>query len=287
MFHKRIKPMKYITKSIAPVLFFIISIILTGCNGGEMEEKHTVYSNINNIPAAAWEKLSEKKIYFGHQSVGFNIIDGINAFIKEYPQIKLNIVETNKLAGFKRGVFAHSRIGKNCEPETKFDEFNQLIKTELGQQSDIAALKCCYVDVTGKTEVKKTFNDYVKIIAEIKEKYPEINIIHFTVPLTTTKITWKTKLKTILGKKEIWEYDDNIKRNQYNARLVEKYKGIEPIFDIAKIESTNPDGTRSTFQKDKKTYFAMSPEYTDDGGHLNKTGQKIVAEQFLLLLVNL
>ena len=154
--------MNYLSKSIMPVLFFIISIILTGCNGGEMEKKQTAYSNINNIPAAAWEKLSEKKIYFGHQSVGFNIVDGINALIKEYPQIKLNIVETNKLAGFKKGVFAHSRIGKNCEPETKIDEFNQFIETGLEEQPDIAALKYCYVDVTGKTDVEKIFEEYYK-----------------------------------------------------------------------------------------------------------------------------
>jgi len=33
------------------------------------------------------EKLSQKKIYFGHQSVGFNIIDGIKDIMKENPQI--------------------------------------------------------------------------------------------------------------------------------------------------------------------------------------------------------
>ncbi len=60
-----------------------------------------------------------------------------------------------------------------------------------------------------------------------------------------------------------------------------------PFFDIAKIESTFPDGTRSTFTKDGKTYYSMVPEYTHDGGHLNEMGRKKVAKQFLLLLANL
>ena len=214
--------------------------------------------------------------------------DFYQIFLVNMRDLKLNIVETNKLADIKsKGVFAHSQVGKNREPETKINEFNQLINSKLGQQLDIAMLKLCYIDVTGKTDTIKVFDEYNNTMAKIKQKHPKLNIIHFTVPLKTTKTTWKTKLKIILGKKEIGEYDSNIKRNKYNTMLVNKYSGIEPVFDIAKIESTFLDGTRSTFQKDKKTYFSMAPEYTDDGGHLNKTGQKIVAEQLLLLLVNL
>ncbi len=69
--------------------------------------------------------------------------------------------------------------------------------------------------------------------------------------------------------------------------LIKQYEGKEPIFDIAKIESTFPDGTRSSFTKDGKTYYSMVPEYTYDGGHLNETGRKKVAEQLLILLAQL
>jgi hypothetical protein len=59
------------------------------------------------------------------------------------------------------------------------------------------------------------------------------------------------------------------------------------IIDIAKIESTYPDGSRCSFTMDGKTYYSMVPEYTSDGGHLNETGRKKVAEQFLILPANL
>ena len=60
-----------------------------------MSEKNISYDTIKDVPASIWEKLSQKKIYFGHQSVGFNIMDGVQDLMKEHPAIKLNIVETS------------------------------------------------------------------------------------------------------------------------------------------------------------------------------------------------
>ena len=71
-----------------------------------MPEKAARFPSVKDIPTAKWEKLSQKKIYFGHQSVGFNIIDGIKDLMKENPQIKLNIIETTDQSDFKSGLFA-------------------------------------------------------------------------------------------------------------------------------------------------------------------------------------
>jgi lysophospholipase L1-like esterase len=79
--------------------------------------------------------------------------------------------------------------------------------------------------------------------------------------------------------------------NQYpatnNELLIKEYDGKEPVFDLAKTESTLPDGTRETFTKDGKTHYSMVLEYTHDGGHLNETGHKKAAEQLLILLASL
>ena len=251
-----------------------------------MSEKNISYDAIKDVPASTWEKLSQKKIYFGHQSVGFNIMDGVQDLMKEHPAIKLNIVETSDASDFNVGLFAHSRVGKNVDPKSKIDEFVSFMDKGIGKKADAAALKFCYVDVTAKTDVENILADYGKSIAQLKKQYPDMTIIHFTTPLTTSKTTWKTWIKKVMGKKEMWEYDGNIKRNQYNEILIKQYQGKEPILDIAKIESTFPDGTRSTFTKDGNTYYSMVPEYTHDGGHLNELGRIKVAEQLLLLLAN-
>ncbi len=60
--------------------------------------------------------------------------------------------------------------------------------------------------------------------------------------------------------------------------------GNEPVFDIARIESTRPDGSRESFSDGGKEYFGLTPAYTNDGGHLNATGQKKVASHLATFL---
>lgn len=267
---------------------YILSIImcLVACDGGKMTEKLT-FDDFKGVPASSWKALSEKKIYFGHQSVGFNIMDGVADLMKEFPDIKLNIVETKETSKFKKGIFAHSRVGKNGDSISKIDEFKEIIEDGLGESADVAALKFCYVDIRSDTNIEKVFNNYVESIDLMKNKYPNLDIVHFTEPLTVTRVTWKTLIKKLMGKKDIWEYTENIKRNQYNELLIERYKNKEPILDIAALQSTYLDGKRSTFKVSGKTYYSMAREYTHDGGHLNEIGRKRVAKELLLLLANL
>jgi hypothetical protein len=268
-------------------LLIITFFMIAACSGGgEMEKKKATYNSLKDIPDTAWETLSKKKIYFGHQSVGYNIIDGIKDLMKEYPKIKLNIVETNDPKDFNAGVLAHSRVGKNTDPASKTAEFSKFLEQGIGNQADAAALKFCYVDVTDKTDVQKVFDDYVKTTDALKAKYPDLKLIHFTVPLTAVKTSWKTWIKKVMGKKDIWEYTGNVKKNQYNDLLIAKFKGKEPVVDIATVESTKPDGSRNTYEYEGKTYYSMVPEYSDDGGHLNEVGRKLVAAEFLITLVN-
>lgn len=269
------------------LIIFFLAIFLTTCNGGKMPEKTTHSPSIKDIQDSAWKKLSEKKIYFGHQSVGFNIIDGIKDVMRENPQIKLNIVETSDPSEFNIPLFAHSRVGKNMDPKSKIDAFASFVEKGIGGKADVAFFKFCYVDVTARTDVDQVFHNYKNTMSRLKESYPGTKFIHMTVPLTLTKTTIKTRIKKWIGKKAIWEYDDNIARNKFNELLRKEYNGKEPVFDLAKIESTFPDGTRSSFTKDGRTYYSLVSDYTHDGGHLNEKGRKIVAEQLLILLAGL
>jgi hypothetical protein len=149
----------------------------------------------------------------------------------------------------------------------------------------MAALKFCYVDAYDKVDVKKVFQQYKDAMNRLKKEHPGLTIIHFTMPLRTQPLTWKTKAKLLIGK-EPWELRDNIKRNQFNKLLLEEYKGKEPVFDIANLESTGKDGKHLDITVAGSRYLVMRPEYSSDGGHLNSTGERWIAENFLLFLVN-
>jgi hypothetical protein len=269
------------------ILILVLTLtIFSSCKGEKIVEKSTPFPRIKDVPASTWEKLSQKKIYFGHQSVGYNIIDGIKDVMKENPQIKLNIVETSNPADLNSGIFAHSTIGKNMDPKSKVDEFVTFMENGIGNKTDIVALKYCYVDVMKDSDVEKIFTDYVASISQLKMKYPGLIVIHYTVPLTSIQTGLKAWIKKIMGR-AIDSIDDNIKRNEYNGMLLKRYEGKEPVFDLALIESTLPDGTRMSLIKDEKIYYSLVPAYTNDGGHLNERSRKIVAEQFLIFLSKL
>ena len=268
------------------LLLIVPFFIIVACSGGEMESQKETYKNLNDIPDSAWEELSKKKIYFGHQSVGFNIIDGIQDLMKEYPKIKLNIVETSDIKKLSGGVFAHSTIGENKKPKTKVDDFERIVSGNAISNLDVAFLKFCYVDGIEATENPYAiFNYYKSAIDKLTQNNKKIKFIHFAMPLRIIQTGPKAWINKVINRK-IGGYEENLKINQFNNLLVNEYQGNAPIFNIAKIESTNPDGTRSTFNVNGKTYYALVPDYTNDGGHLNEIGRKRVASELLVTLVN-
>ena len=93
-------------------------------------------------------------------------------------------------------------------------------------------------------------------------------------------------IKKVFGR-PVFDYQDNISRNQFNEMLRKEYEGKEPFFDLANIESTFPHGKRASFAKNGSIYYSMVPEYTDDGGHLNKVGRRRITGQLLVFLANL
>jgi hypothetical protein len=156
----------------------------------------------------------------------------------------------------------------------------------LGEKADIGFFKLCFVDIYAATDVQKVFGEYRSSMAELRKNNPKVTFVHVTTPLTIVQSGWKAFVKKIIWR-SIDGYQDNIQREAFNELLRKEYKGNEPIFDLAMIESTLPDGRRAMFTKDGKAYPCLVPEYTNDGGHLNEKGRKIVAEQLLIFLASL
>lgn len=256
------------------VLGFIALFISAG--GASMQQ--TKASQLKNEDLKA---VAGKKIFFGHQSVGFNILDGINAIYGENG-VKLNVVKSKDASVFKGPAFAHSQVGHNDSPESKIEDFGTFMRNGLGGKADIAFFKLCYVDIIYSSDVDGLFRKYKETLGQLKKEYPRTRFVHVTVPLTTSASPIKGFIKSLMGR-----HDSNIKRQLFNEKLRKEYSGKEPLFDLAAIESTRPDGTRASFQKSGSTYYSLSAEYTDDGGHLNELGKKTVAAELIRLLAAL
>jgi len=153
----------------------------------------------------------------------------------------------------------------------------------IGNKADMAFFKFCYVDANAGTDVKKIFEEYKNRFFSLKKNYPETKFIHVTMPLTSVQTGPRAWIKKLIGK-PIRGMEDNIKRNHFNSFLKNEYLDKDPLFDLAKIESTFPDGRRSFFTRDSVTYYTLVQDYTHDGGHLHETGRKTTAEQLLIFL---
>lgn len=270
------------------ILFSVTALItiflFSSCVDISQEKLSASYARLEQISQARWEALSQKKIYFGHMSVGTNIVEGLKEVIARKPVVKMEIRETSSLAAFSEPVFAHSLIGMNKAPHSKIDAFRDIIQSGVGQATDIAFFKFCYVDIDHETDIDFLFKSYVELVDDLGSRFPNLKILTFTVPLLSRPVGIKIRLKKILGRLP-WYEEDNIQRDLFNDMLRARFKGS--LFDLAAAEARIDDVKRATFEKDGKRYDLLYRGFTNDGGHLNSTGRQVVAVELLRALADL
>jgi hypothetical protein len=262
----------------------ILTAILLGCKGKAIDPLSVSYQSLRAIPQHKWDELTQKKVYFGRQSVGGDILEGLETVLQEYPAIQLEIREGFDQDSSEGPAFSHFKIGRNRDPKGKIDHFRTLVESGIGDVADIAFFKFCYVDVDHKTEIEGILDHFDKTLADLSEKYPDLTIIPVTVPLTNKRPGIKAKIKRILGMEPPLKAD-NIKRNKFNDHIREKHGAA--VWDLADAEATSAKGEKVTFRRNKQRFFLLNRKYTSDGGHLNSIGSQVVAIDLLLHLTSL
>jgi hypothetical protein len=235
---------------------------------------------------ASLETLTHRRVFFGHQSVGGNILEGVRRLSTEggpAPRIEEVGDPSRPLAP---GTLAHAMVGQNEQPETKLAHFEKLMDGGMARSADVAFLKFCYIDFNGTTDSKALFEKYRATLLGLKARHPGVTFVHTTVPLTIVQRGAKAWLKEWMGR-PVWGREENVTREAFNALLRQTYAGQEPLFDLASLESTHADGTPETYEFGGRHYPAMAPEYSDDGGHLNPTGQARLASALVSFLAAL
>ncbi|MDR3609512.1 MAG: hypothetical protein P4L27_03005 [Ignavibacteriaceae bacterium] len=224
--------------------------------------------------------ISESHIYFGHQSVGENIVSGLNKIISGSGQNEFIVKELNNNNKILNSYyFVHSKIGNNGDPKGKFREFAKIVEILSRKNLELAMMKLCFVDINKNSNLENIFNSYVNTIDSLQKRYPNLTIVHFTVPIKSQP-TWIKKIKAILMNRDLDDPQDNIARDKYNKLILAKYPK-ECIFDLAKAESTYPDDKREIIMVNGIPAYSMIKDFTDDGGHLNMKGQKVISRELI------
>lgn len=264
-------------------IVFIILLTMFACEGNKVKTENNSLFNLDDKFQEKIKFLANKKIYFGHQSIGTNIIDGIVSLSKVNTDDRLSFNKINQDTNFEKSEFFHSFIGKNETPESKISDFKDNINSRFKGNLDIAFMKFCYIDIDPYTDIEKLFENYQHAMNRLKKQYPNILFFHFTVPLKSLQQGPKAWLKRLLGKPVVG-YEDNSNREKYNNMMRKVYSNEGSLFDLAEIESTYPSGERAYSDMEGKHIPHLVSEYTDDGSHLNANGQLVVATRLIEFL---
>jgi hypothetical protein len=233
-------------------------------------------------------KVATLRIFFGHQSVGANVVDGLEELRAWAGDSALRLVHDPADPALPPAFFAESKLGKNGEPLGKLASFRKMVDTTLSGRLDVALIKICYVDLGQDAAINpdSLFAAYRKTVLDAEAAHPGLKVIPVTSPLTAPYFGARGRLDRLEGALKSWlgRPDDNTRRAEFNARLREAFRD-RPLFDLAAIESTRPDGTR--FLYGRKSIEALAPDYTVDGGHLNTLGRQLAARGLLRVLARI
>ena len=254
------------------VLIVIAASSLAGCNSSS---QHSVAAiDAMNKPASTptqmdWERFGSLRIAFGHQSVGFNLMAGVATLAAEQ-QRSVTITETRE--SFAAPGIHHFKVGSNGDPAGKLTDFEAAMNSGLAQSSDIALLKFCYIDFEADDDPRQLAAAYIAELAKLSTQYPHTRFAPVTAPLTTVQAGPKAWLKQLIGRTPAG-YASNARRHAFNQALREYYGATGALFDIAALESASGQ-VNVNYQNQR--IEALDPGLTDDGGHLNSRGQRLI-----------
>lgn len=221
------------------------------------------------------EALAAARVFFAHQSVGQNVVDGLSVLASR-AGVTLRIEEGRGAAPFARPGFIHARAGRDGDPLGKLAAFAALLDEGPGNAAGIALLELSYADFNADTHVPALFAAFQLRHAELQARYPALKLVVVTAGLTTVGRGLQAMVRNRMASGAFGERE-NVKRHEFNQLLRHTYPGA--LLDLAAVQAG-----RCTFDRDGKQWPCLREELTDDGAHLNKLGRKEVARALVTAL---
>jgi hypothetical protein len=270
--------------AVIAVVMLVLALAVVMADRWNTEKPTPIQGNVASaIMTEDLTAVAHTRVFFGHQSVGMNMLNAIPGIYTGHGISAPPIEQVRAEAAPNGGFIAHQFIGENTKPFLKIEDFNRTMRDGMGRRVDVALMKFCSLDITSSTDVDALFARYRDTMAALERDFPDVTFIHVTVPLATEPnllSRLKTLVKRLLGRSDPFGQADNLARERLNALIRREYGGHH-LFDLAAIESTKPDGTRVSGHYDNQEYFALYDGYASDRIHLDAAGSKVAATAFL------
>jgi len=205
------------------------------------------------LSAEAKDALARRRLFWGHQSVGDNLIDGAGSLGYGWNGVWGG-------SDYDGTTWGHGYVEDNGDPWRKIRSFGSFVRDAgIGARVDAAGFKFCWIDFEPDTDVEALLDAYDAALADLAGDYPALRFLHVTTPLTS---------------------DDaarNAVRWRYGRSLIDAHAGTGVVLDLAAIESTDSNGQACTLGGVRR----LCDEWRDDEGHLNAAGRSHAAKAFL------
>ena len=258
-------------------LMSVVALVLLGC--GETNHEDKAMTSAAQISAAEWQALAKKRVVFGHQSVGQNILDGVKALAT---QANVNLPIIKSRTPVTSSGIVHFFVGQNEDPSSKLKDFASTLESGVAQGADIALVKFCYLDFNGNSDAKQIADQYNATLDHLSQQFPNTTFIAVTAPLTVAQTGPKAWIKRLLGRMPSG-YADNARRQEFNNLLRARYDQQGRLFDLAKIEAKGA----GAYEYQGRPIEVLNPALTYDDGHLNAQGEQVVASHLIKFLAAL
>ena len=258
-------------------------LLLTACGEPSVPPSSAAVPAPQDLSQAQQEKLKGRRIFFGHQSVGGNVMDGLGKLAASGTPVPLKVEKTLNLDSSQAGVLAHEWIGENEHPRTKLDALDSAVRGSAAG-ADVVMFKFCYTDFGRDVDPAQVFAAYRDQVRALQSLRPGLTMVHITTPVPEPEGTLSYMLRKARGKMTLRERVAKI--NSYNDLLRKEFGGKEPLFDLALLESQGPDGGRATISEGGQVLNVLNPAWSADGSHLNEPGRTTIAKQLLVFLAD-
>ena len=272
--------------AVVAVVALVLAVTVVMADRWSKEKSIPIQGNVASaITMANLTAVARTRVFFGHQSVGMNVLDAVPGVDADHGVLAPPIEQGRAEPGPNGGFIAHKFIDEHVIDAGKLalEDFDRTMRGGMGRQVDVALMNFCWGDIWSDTDVDALFARYRDTMAALERDFPNVTFIHVTVPLTTEPGLFtelKTRLKTLLDRRDVRGEPANVARERLNALIRGEYAGRH-LFDLAAIESTKPDSTRVSGRYDDRGYFALYDGYASDMADLNAVGSKIAATGFL------
>ncbi len=226
----------------------------------------------SDFDLATYTAALSRRTVFGHQSVGWQVLQGVQMWADEFnqPTPTFPDYESGSLPG-SGGFLAHFYAGTNGDVFTKTAEFLSHLANGLASQVDIVVLKFCYADLRSGSSYtpQQMFDEYKLWVDTVESTYPALTVIYATTAI-------------VMGQNS--DGANNGLRQTYNNLVRAEYAASGRLWDVADIESTDPSGNKVLYGGVESLYSGYA---SPDQRHIYGLGRTTVSAPLLQLIAGL